>query len=90
MIDMKTSEELLVMVNDFLANLPYNRKPLSLYEPVKYVLSLGGKRIRPVLMLLGYNLFKNSIRNFFLIFCKFQFRKKVISLPDCHTNDFIN
>ena len=27
MIDMKTSEELLVMVNDFLANLPYNRKP---------------------------------------------------------------
>ncbi len=60
MIDMKTSEELLVMVNDFLANLPYNRKPLSLYEPVKYVLSLGGKRIRPVLMLLGYNLFKND------------------------------
>lgn len=57
---MKSADELLVMVNDFLANLPYDRKPYSLYEPVKYVLSLGGKRIRPVLMLLGYNLFKDN------------------------------
>ena len=30
----------------------------SLYEPMQYVLSIGGKRIRPVLMLLGYNLWK--------------------------------
>lgn len=45
------------MVNDFLANLPYDRKPYSLYEPIKYVLSMGGKRIRPCLMLMSYNLF---------------------------------
>ena len=57
---MKTSDEFLSMVNEFLANLPYDRKPYSLYEPVKYVLSLGGKRIRPVLMLLGYNIFKED------------------------------
>ena len=57
---MKTSDEFLGMVNEFLANLPYDRKPYSLYEPVKYVLSLGGKRIRPVLMLLGYNIFKED------------------------------
>lgn len=57
---MKTADEILGMVNDFLARLPYNRKPLSLYEPVQYVLSMGGKRIRPTLMLLGYNLFKDD------------------------------
>ena len=51
---MKTADEILSMVNDFLANLPYNRKPSSLYEPIKYVLSMGGKRIRPTLMLLAY------------------------------------
>jgi len=55
-----TAEELLGMVNEFIANLPCNRKPESLYEPVKYVLSMGGKRIRPVLMLLGYHLFKDD------------------------------
>ncbi len=57
---MKTADEILDMVNEFLANLPYNRKPYSLYEPVKYVLSMGGKRIRPVLMLLSYNLFQED------------------------------
>ena len=54
-----TSEQILRMVNATLDALPYDRQPASLYEPVKYVLSLGGKRIRPVLMLLGYNLFKD-------------------------------
>ena len=55
---MKTSDELYEKVNAFIDKLPYNREPKSLYEPIKYVLSLGGKRIRPVLMLLGYNLWK--------------------------------
>lgn len=55
-----SSSEILTLVNNYLDNLPYDRKPASLYEPIKYVLSLGGKRIRPVLMLLGYNLFKDN------------------------------
>lgn len=57
---MLTADEILNKVNAFLANLPYERKPYSLYEPIKYVLSMGGKRIRPILMLLGYNLFKDD------------------------------
>ena len=57
---MRTSEELLQKVNAFLSNLPYDRKPASLYEPVRYVLSMGGKRIRPILMLLAYNLYKDD------------------------------
>ena len=57
---MKSSNEILKLVNDFLAKLPYERKPKSLYDPVEYVLSLGGKRIRPVLMLMGYNLWREN------------------------------
>ena len=52
---MHKAETILNMVNKALAELPYDRQPQRLYEPVKYVLSLGGKRIRPVLMLLTYS-----------------------------------
>ena len=55
---MNTANDILQKVNEFLASLPYDRQPASLYDPVKYVLSLGGKRIRPVLMLLSYNLWR--------------------------------
>jgi geranylgeranyl diphosphate synthase type II len=55
-----SSDEILQKVNDALAALPYDRQPKSLYEPVEYVLSLGGKRIRPVLMLMGYNLWREQ------------------------------
>ena len=55
---MYNSDEILNKVNAALEQLPYNRQPQSLYEPVKYVLTLGGKRMRPVLMLMAYNLFK--------------------------------
>lgn len=57
---MKTADEILDLVNEFLNHLAYERKPASLYEPIKYVLSMGGKRIRPTLMLLAYNLFKED------------------------------
>ena len=55
---MNNPEEILKKVNDALDALPYERQPQSLYAPIRYVLSLGGKRIRPVLMLLSYNLYK--------------------------------
>ncbi len=55
-----SSTQILDAVNKFIDQLPYDRKPATLYEPVKYVLSAGGKRIRPVLMLLSYNLFKDD------------------------------
>lgn len=57
---MYTADQLLKKVNDFLTAMPYDRQPQSLYEPVKYVLSIGGKRMRPVLMLLAYNLFRDD------------------------------
>ena len=57
---MYTSNELLEIINQYLSKLSYDRKPASLYEPIKYVLYLGGKRIRPILMLLSYNLYKDN------------------------------
>ena len=57
---MKTSNEILDSINAFIEQLPYDRKPYSLYEPIQYVLSLGGKRIRPALMLLSYQLYKDQ------------------------------
>ncbi|MGN0068758.1 MAG: polyprenyl synthetase family protein [Prevotella sp.] len=57
---MYTSKQILDMVNTHIDHLPYDRKPESLYEPIRYVLSIGGKRMRPVLMLMGYNLFKED------------------------------
>lgn len=55
-----TIKEITQIINDGINNMPYTRTPASLYEPIKYTMSQGGKRIRPVLMLLCYNLFKED------------------------------
>ncbi len=55
------SSELLELINAHIAGLAFSRKPQGLYAPVSYVLSLGGKRIRPVLMLMAYNLYKENV-----------------------------
>lgn len=52
---------MLTLIQNYIDSLPYNRKPESLYEPVKYVLSLGGKRIRPMLMLMSYALYRDDV-----------------------------
>lgn len=51
---------MLTLIQNYINNLPYDRKPFSLYEPIQYVLSLGGKRIRPMLMLMTYSLYKDD------------------------------
>ncbi len=57
---MKTANEILQLINRYIDEMPYNRQPASLYEPIRYVLSLGGKRIRPTLMMLAYNLYQED------------------------------
>ena len=69
---MLKAEEILTKVNTFLDNIPYDRKPQSLYKPIKYVLSMGGKRIRPVLMLLAYNLFKDDPESILMPACALE------------------
>ncbi len=59
---MYSSKELLQQVNEAIAALPLECEPKGLYAPIRYVLSLGGKRIRPVLMLMAYNLYREDVR----------------------------
>ena len=56
---MLNANDILKKVNEALDGMTYDRKPTSLYDPISYVLALGGKRIRPVLMLLAYQLYKD-------------------------------
>ena len=58
---MLSPEELLKKVNTHLEGLDYLREPENLYYPVRYILSVGGKRLRPVLMLMAYNLFHSDV-----------------------------
>lgn len=57
---MRNPAEILNYFNQALAAMSFDRQPASLYEPVKYVLSLGGKRIRPVLLLMAYELYRED------------------------------
>ena len=40
----------------------FGKQPDSLYEPIRYIMGLGGKRLRPLLVLLGYSLYKKDVR----------------------------
>lgn len=43
----------------------YETAPKNLYEPVGYALEMGGKRLRPVMVLLAYNLFSETVEKAF-------------------------
>jgi geranylgeranyl diphosphate synthase type II len=49
------------IINREIESLVINREPVELYQPVKYILSIGGKRIRPALVLMACNLFSDTI-----------------------------
>ncbi|MBC7425832.1 MAG: polyprenyl synthetase family protein [Bacteroidia bacterium] len=40
---------------------PISGSPAQLYDPVNYIMQLGGKRVRPVLALIGYEMFAGKI-----------------------------
>ena len=40
----------------------FGTSPPSLYEPIRYLMGLGGKRLRPMLTLLSYALFREDVR----------------------------
>lgn len=50
-------------IEQALAAVPYPEKPEGLYEPIEYVLSMGGKRLRPTLLLMTYGLYKDDINH---------------------------
>ncbi|WP_156306060.1 polyprenyl synthetase family protein [Sphingobacterium endophyticum] len=45
------------LISEYIQNEKYPVQPADLYNPIKYILSLSGKRIRPMLVLMGARLF---------------------------------
>lgn len=47
-------------INEMFANLKFTQEPAGLYDPLRYMIEIGGKRIRPRLCLTAYALFKDT------------------------------
>jgi geranylgeranyl diphosphate synthase, type II len=55
------SKELLKLIEGEINLLPLGSHPKSLYEPIRYIMKLGGKRLRPMLVCLSYSLYRNDV-----------------------------
>lgn len=62
---MKTAKQIQEEFEGYLQSLDYSRQPDSLYVPVRYTLSLGGKRIRPTFLIMAYNMFADDVERAF-------------------------
>ena len=58
---MYTFNEVLSIVNTEIEQINWKRVPTGLYEPIEYILSLGGKRLRPAITLMACNLYSDEI-----------------------------
>lgn len=58
---MKTYKELYAIIEQAIANAHYGNHPKELYNPISYMMDLGGKRIRPALTLMGCNVFHDDV-----------------------------
>jgi len=56
-----TNSEILALFERYVAQMPTPKEPQRLYAPIKYGLEEGGKRIRPTLLMLVYNLYAEDI-----------------------------
>ncbi|MAZ93856.1 MAG: polyprenyl synthetase [Lentimicrobiaceae bacterium] len=59
---MSNYEDLILYFEEQLDKIQYNNRPIELYDPIKYTLGFGGKRIRPVTTLMGCELFCNDFK----------------------------
>ncbi|MCT4580115.1 MAG: polyprenyl synthetase family protein [Flavobacteriales bacterium] len=60
---MKTITEYQELISNQIDILEDSRSQLALYDPVSYILSIGGKRLRPVLTLIGTDLFDGNLED---------------------------
>lgn len=58
---MLSFNEILQKIENEVAQLSFEYPPKSLYDPIEYILSLGGKRIRPALTLMACNLYQDNV-----------------------------
>lgn len=50
-----------ILANEIL-NLKFEREPRELYEPIAYILNIGGKRLRPVVTLMSCDIFGGDLK----------------------------
>ena len=62
-LKMYSQKELSDMIQKGLDNIEYPTLAPNLFEPVKYMLEGGGKRVRPTLVLMAANLFTDDIQD---------------------------
>ena len=58
---MHSLPQLLDLVKDFSPKNLFPSQPRALYEPCEYLLALGGKRLRPAILLMGYELWRHDV-----------------------------
>ena len=58
---MHSIEQLQIIINKAIADTKYTSEPAELYEPISYLMQLGGKRMRPVLVLISTELFGGNV-----------------------------
>jgi len=58
---MHSIEQLQHLVNKAIADTKYTEQPAELYEPISYLMQLGGKRMRPVLVLIATEMFDGLV-----------------------------
>lgn len=63
---MYSFKELQEIVQKEINGLEFSIPPEGLFEPMKYILGIGGKRLRPILVLLSANLFKEDLAKIYL------------------------
>ena len=54
-------EEISAALNNKIQEIGLPEQPLKLYDPIRYILSLGGKRLRPLLAVMSHNLFSDDV-----------------------------
>jgi geranylgeranyl diphosphate synthase type II len=82
MKNMYTLSELSTLVNNYIKAQEYSRSPKGLYDPIEYSLSLGGKRVRPVLMLMAANLYCEEVDKFLPMASAIEFYHNFTLLHD--------
>src|SRR5476651_753533 len=58
---MNKLNDLQAIISDEVDKLSFPVYPTELYEPISYILSLGGKRMRPALLLMACDLFGGDV-----------------------------
>ena len=51
------------LINNSLKDLSFSDSPKTLYDPIKYIIEIGGKRIRPFLVLMSAESFGENYKN---------------------------